>query len=594
MKRFFVALTTLGWLTTTAVHSGTNGFVVPFIRGSNDSQAGYWETFTIPIGLPGNAADQPGATTSARLVQTDPQAFLTGSGNLYNQEGLSRFSLTDSAPFTLGTAVLQVRSLGSELDYPSATLTCSNAAGVHVLSPHTAVELNRAAVPGLGATVSTLWQWDLSGLGVSAYEIRFAAAAPSLSLDSLTLDTAAAFIPLFTAPFAIANHTPTIERWMYPHNAAPCDRPAGASFGTFGDEAGVDTRHAQHLVGWDTAAWLPVQRGPASYLITRGRVTLTINRGNLFPYDPTHDPYETYLDPGIPGAVPDADAGRPVELFGVGYRSGFDLTSFDQCSPFGSDATGERNAYAASWSTNGAWVDVSNNVGKTNTAFAPFDAVPFAVGQTADAPPGELVPTGAKLTFELNLADPFVLGYVQAGLNAGRLRFLVSSLHTTDGPTGTPTFPDFATRFNAAVVEPTQLELEGLVVGTDDLDADGLPDDWELHHLQSLTYGAADDPDQDGAANGTERHAGTDPANAEDRLSLSVGIAQQDGRTLRWRHQASRTYTLETTVDWQNWQPVPAPALRYPKPGIVDWTDDGSLTGGLGPLRFYRVSVKQP
>lgn len=122
---------------------------------------------------------------------------------------------------------------------------------------------------------------------------------------------------------------------------------------------------------------------------------------------------------------------RPVELFAVGYRHGFNLTSFDQCSPFGSGAPGERNAYAASWSTNGTWVDVSNNVGKTNPAFAPFEAVPFVVAQTADAPPGEWVPTGAKLTFELNLADPFVLSYVQAGLNAGRLRFIVSSLRAT-------------------------------------------------------------------------------------------------------------------------------------------------------------------
>ena len=199
---------------------------------------------------------------------------------------------------------------------------------------------------------------------------------------------------------------------------------------------------------------------------------------------PTHDRYETYLDAGAPGATPDADAGRPVELFGVGYRGGFDLTSFGQCSPFGSGATGERNAYAASWSTNGTWVDVSNNVGKTNPAYAPFEAVPFAVGETTSALPGRLVPAGAKITFELSLTDPFVLGYLQAGLNAGRVRFAVSSLHTNAGQTGAPSYPDFATRFNAAIVEPTDLELEGVVVGTGDLDADGLPDDWELQYLE--------------------------------------------------------------------------------------------------------------
>jgi len=280
-------------------------------------------------------------------------------------------------------------------------------------------------------------------------------------------------------------------------------------------------------------------------------------------------------------------------LFGVGFRNGFDAASFDQCSPFGSSATGERNAFATSWATNGAWVDVSNNVGKTNTAYPAFEAVPFAVGQTTNALPGELVPAGAQITFDLNLADPFVLEYVQAGLDAGRLRFMVSSLHTNEGQTGAPSYPDFATRFNAVIAEPTRLEIEGVVAGTGDLDADGLPDDWELQYLDSLTFSATDDPDQDGAANANERQAGTDPANGQARLSLAYAtLTPEAGLTLRWTHQASRTYTLESTEACQNWQPVPAPALRYPAPGIVEWTEEPSLTNDTRPRRFYRVIAK--
>jgi hypothetical protein len=208
--------------------AGTNGFVVPPFRGSADSQSGYWETFTIPVGPPGNLA-RAGATTSAVLTQSETNGFLTGSGNIYNLNGASEFTLTDTTPFALGTVVLQTRSLGGELDYVAMTLTYSNASGTHLIPPLPRVELNRGNQPGLGATVSSFWQWDLSGLGVTNYSIAFRAAAPSLSFDSLTLDTSIQFTPLFTQPFTVNNTGPSIERWMYANNAAPCDRPAGSS-----------------------------------------------------------------------------------------------------------------------------------------------------------------------------------------------------------------------------------------------------------------------------------------------------------------------------------------------------------------------------
>ena len=259
-------------------------------------------------------------------------------------------------------------------------------------------------------------------------------------------------------------------------------------FGSFGDDTGVDTRHAQHLVGWDTASLIPTNRSPANYLVRRCRLTLTVNRGNLFAYDPTRDSWRTYFETNHPAYLADSDAGRPVELFGAGFRNGFDAATFDQCALFGTNVTGQRNAYAAGWSTNGSLVDVSNNVGKTNEAFPRFEVMPFAVGQTTNAPPGELVPAGAKVTFDLNLNDAFVLAYVQSGLNSGRLRFMVTSLHTSAGQFGTPGYPDFATRFNEAVATPTRLELDGVVVSNGDMDSDGLPDDWELFSLSSLTH----------------------------------------------------------------------------------------------------------
>jgi len=410
-----------------------------------------------------------------------------------------------------------------------------------------------------------------------------------MSFDSLTLDTHNQFVSILTARFQVNDTVPALERWMYANNAAPCDRPAGSVFGTMGDEAGVDTRHAQHLLGWDTASAIPAHRGPSRYLLSRCRITLTINRGGLFAYDPTQDDYRTYFEGG-PDYRPDSDVGRPIELFGVGWRNGFDVATFEQCAPFGSNATGERNAFAAGWSTNGVLVDVSNNVGKTNPVFAPFEVAPFSIGQISNVVPGQLVPGGTKVMFDLNLEDPFVLAYVQTALDDGRLRLMVSSLHTSAGPVGAPSYPDFATHFNEASVEPTRLELEGVVVSDRDIDKDGLPDDWEQFELGTLTWDGAADADGDGASNAVEYQAGTHPSRATSALRILPGLVVEtvSGQTLiRFPHAANQHYTVEYTETFDRWVPLPGAPRFELGTGLATWPDSAPSPGE----RFYRVRV---
>jgi hypothetical protein len=64
--------------------------------------------------------------------------------------------------------------------------------------------------------------------------------------------------------------------------------------------------------------------------------------------------------------------------------------------------------------------------------------------------------------------------------------------------------------------------------------------------------------------------------------------------TLRFPNAASRRYTLEFTDNLNAWQFVNNAPLFYPDPAAAQWTDDGTLTGGLGPVRFYRVTVLPP
>src|SRR5262249_13915755 len=160
-----------------------------------------------------------------------------------------------------------------------------------------------------------------------------------------------------------------MDRWMYPNNATPGVRPSASVFSVFGEDGeGIETRWAQFLFGWDTgtnaAALVPTGRGMANYLIQNATVHLTINRDQVWIYDGTHDAVETFLSDADARHVADADAGRPVELFGAGFRGGFDATTFLETGPFGTDGIGTRNAYAAAFNAAGQFVDVSSNVGK--------------------------------------------------------------------------------------------------------------------------------------------------------------------------------------------------------------------------------------
>jgi hypothetical protein len=392
-------------------------------------------------------------------------------------------------------------------------------------------------------------------------------------------------------PFTNFYPQPALDRWMYPFNATPGFRPSAPVFGTFGDAAGVDTRHGQFLIGFDTTNEIPAGIGATNYLLRRVTLTAVISRDNVFTYDPTQDSFLTYPSNALP-QLADDDAGRPLELFGAGFRNGFTVTDFLEDSAFGSGATGGRNAYAAGWSTNLALVDVGNNCGKTNGAFPNFEVWPFAVGTLTNIAPGQLVPMGSKFSFHLNLADPLVRHYVQQALHDGRLRFTLTGFQGgTFG--GQPSYPDFFTRDNFVAADPPQLLIEGAVIRPDDTDVDGLPDDWERFYFANLAVGATPDTDGDGHTNFAEYLAGTDPADSRDSLSpVSIAINAAGHREVRFRFTGGRSYGMDYSthlVSGSGWQAIASPAFTTPEPGVLLWVDDGSQTGGTSGERFYRL-----
>jgi hypothetical protein len=428
-------------------------------------------------------------------------------------------------------------------------------------------------------------------------------------------------VSLFAQPYSLQSTPANIARWMYPFNESPANRPNASTFAAFSSIPDFDTRDGQYLLGWNTSNSIPVWQGAKNYLISYVRITLTISsEGDQYAYNNQQHDYRTYFLTNAPDYLASTNISSPIELYGVGFRGGFTnangvytpyaATNFPQNGPFFVNSSGgdytNRVAYAACYSTNGILVDVSDNVGDdgTNEISDPFEVTPFAIGCNTNFTVGELMPTGSQITFDLNLNDPLVYGYIQQGLNEGNLSFMVSSLVNANYLSGgSPNWPDFYTVFDQFIStnEFPQLDIGVTVVRTNlDSDGDGLPDDWEEFYFGRLGVGATNSSDGDGISNLSKYIAGTNPTNpATDFRVLS--IQQASGETeLRFNLAPSRQYSVQWSDDLQSWQMVTNPALLY----LSDWlTKTGPCqvpnapiyaawhdTNAPGQQRFYRVS----
>lgn len=260
--------------------------------------------------------------------------------------------------------------------------------------------------------------------------------------------------------------SPDFDRWNYPFNATPGSRSAAPVFGAIG-APGFDDFDGQFLVGFDTSTLaLPVLGAGQQYRVSSAVVKATHFQG-AFPYDPTNDPSASYLDPGDANYVADADAGRPILLFGAGLRGDFtaftfgleSATEYAESSDFGSNGptpgpdTGDRSAFAA----DALGVDVSTNIRNG------LELAPLAVGQsTSELAPGDPVLEGVPGTsagetfeFDIDVDDQDVQNYLLSGLSDG-LFFNIASLHSAAQQAG-GTNPVFYTsdNFDPAAIPPT-------------------------------------------------------------------------------------------------------------------------------------------
>ncbi len=275
----------------------------------------------------------------------------------------------------------------------------------------------------------------------------------------------------------VAFTQPTLDRWMYPFNQNPGRETAAPSFGAI-LVTGFDDRDSQFIVGFNSAASIPVGLGSSRYHIVSAKLTVAVVNDMQVTYDPSWDSVRSLFAASDPQYVADADGGRPIEVYAAGYRNGQSLAGFTETSGFGGapinqPAEGARNVFAATIDANGVATDVSRQVRLR------FDAMPLAIGTTSDVAPGALIPAGTVLTFDLLPCNPEVSRYLASSLNAGKINLVVTSLQPASGGpgggTGNPTYPVFSTKEGTPGYAPT-LVLDVRVGAVADFNGDGTVD----------------------------------------------------------------------------------------------------------------------
>jgi hypothetical protein len=123
-------------------------------------------------------------------------AMVTGSGNIYNQATGLEIHVHGNGP--LEQAVLNLASMGTEMDYAGVTLWVSDGTTGQMFSYDTFATNYYEEVPNFGANVTTSYSWDLSNYAgvVTEWAFFVNGTAPHNVLDAVTVDIFAGAVPV--------------------------------------------------------------------------------------------------------------------------------------------------------------------------------------------------------------------------------------------------------------------------------------------------------------------------------------------------------------------------------------------------------------
>lgn len=291
---------------------------------------------------------------------------------------------------------------------------------------------------------------------------------------------------------------PSLDRWMYPFAGSPGAEGTASTFGAFGTPS-FDNRDGQLYVRFSTGTAVEPGLDIDRYQIVSATVIIENDNDVVFAYDDTLDPWTCFLAPEDPAYTEDVDDGSPVELWFASFRNGFSATTFAENGPFSTQGLlgkSIRSVYAAGPDGVGGLVDVSNSVDEG------YDPTPLALASIDGLAPGDLVPAGSKLRFEIALDAPGVHDAFAAALSVGELPLAITSLKTVAFMGGS--FARLRTKENglvqAGLASAARLSLVVDIRDDDpaDLDGDGNVDGADLAVLLGQ-WGSAGNADFDGS-----------------------------------------------------------------------------------------------
>ncbi len=277
-------------------------------------------------------------------------------------------------------------------------------------------------------------------------------------------------VPALSDTITFEATEPTLDRWEYPFNTDFGNKAETKVFGA--NDPDFDNRDGQMVFAFDTAGDIPEALPIDRYEILSVTITLMTESDETFRYDPTLDGWQTYLPAEDDDAESDTDDGRPLELFGAGFRNGFTSTTFTETTPYspaGPFGKAVRTCYPIAIDSAVA-ADVSNSLDEG------IDPVPFAIGTTTTVAVGEFVPALTEFTFEIDTSNPDIAAYLQQSLSDGIAYFTVASMFPAVQQTG-GSFPEFFTKENAAVGLGASAARMTLVVDVLDMPGDSNGDD---------------------------------------------------------------------------------------------------------------------
>ena len=142
---------------------------------------------------------------------------------------------------------------------------------------------------------------------------------------------------------------------------------------------------------------------------------------------------------------------------------------------------------------------------------------------------------------------------------------------------------DLAKNFTG-VLSAVELTVRGTRIT--DTDNDGLDDNWETEHFQTLTQAAAGDPDRDGESNAREQALDTDPAAFDGSLELYFRRLANGDLRLAWPSWHGFVYRVQSADHALG--PWSGQAVVEPGKFQTEWDAKPVAEG----VRFYRVQAE--